>query len=112
MATEPSQVVKPQEPPPPGPLPDHDEDQWLFVEGFREGADGGWATGTFDAKRNKLTITTRDVTLFVIDVSRVPIDWQRPVILGIDGSNSELRRREADRLHVRRDAAGWTIDEP
>ena len=87
-------------------------DQWLFVEGARKNAPGGWATGSFDAKRNKLSIDTRDVDAFAVEIAKIPIDWDRVVILGIDGENAELRRRSAARLHFIRDKHGqWTIAE-
>jgi len=94
--------------------PDANEpDRWLWVETPREGTAGGWATGSFDPKRNKLDIRTKDVTRFVIDVGRIPIDWKRVVVLGIDGKNSELRRRDFTRLHFVLDAHGqWVIHEP
>ncbi len=90
-----------------------DEPQrWLTVEAQREGTQGGWATGSFDPKRNKITIRTNDVTRFAVDVARIAIDWERPVILGIDGRNSELRRREVTYLHFRRgDGRGWVVEE-
>ena len=103
------------EPPPPVRLPDDAdaEDRWLFVEKAKDGARGGWATGSFDQQKNKLDIHTRDVRQFVIDVSRIRIDWQRLVVLSIDGKNSELRRRDFSLLHFRLDDHGqWVVVEP
>ncbi len=88
-------------------------DRWLFVEKMREGAAGGWATGSFDRTRNKLEIKTRDVGQFALHLDRVPINWDKLVVLSIDGKNSELRRRESSRLHIQLDDYGqWRVIEP
>ena len=103
------------EPPPAIQVPDDEDtaDRWLFVEKAKDGTPGGWATGAFDRQKNKLDIHTRDVRQFVIDASRIPIDWQRLVVLGIDGKNSELRRRDFSFLHFRLDEHGqWIVVEP
>ena len=89
-----------------------DPARWLWVEKGRDGADGAWATGSFDSKRNKLSIKARDVRRFTIDVARIPIDWERLVILSINGRNSELRRRNHTLLHFVLDEYGrWTVAE-
>ncbi len=90
-----------------------DPERWLSVESVRDGAAGAWATGDFDADRNKLDIRTRDVERFAVDTGRVAIDWERPVILGINGRNSELRRRDFRVYHfVRDDHGSWIVLEP
>jgi hypothetical protein len=102
-------------PPPPIPLPDDPDaaDRWLFVEKAKDGSPGGWATGAFDRQKNKLDIHTRDVRQFAIDVERIAIDWQRLVVLSIDGKNSELRKRDVSLLHFRLDDHGqWVVMEP
>lgn len=76
-----------------GPDP-KDKDRWLFVDEIKEDAQGGWADGGFDVKRNKLTIETHDVAGFAVDFGKIPIDWDRLVVLRIDGFNSEFRRRK------------------
>lgn len=86
--------------------------KWLFVETVRDGAPGAWATGDFDAQRNKLIIKTKDVDQFAIDTSRVRINWKRLVILGIDGRNTELRKRDFAVYHFKRDKhARWVVIE-
>jgi len=97
------------------PLPDDPDaaDRWLFVEKAKGDAPGGWATGAFDRGKNKLDVRTRDVRQFAIDVERVAIDWQRLVVIGIDGKNSELRKRDVSILHFRLDDHGqWVVVEP
>ena len=105
--------------PPPEPLPVvwpvvlDDPDRWLTVEGVREGEEGAWATGSFDPKRNKLDIRTHGARKFAINTSRVRINWERLVILGIDGANSELRRRDFRVYHFELDDHGrWVVLEP
>lgn len=103
----------PEAPAPRVPLPVHDEHQWLFVEAIHPEAPVGWATASFDRDRNKLSVTTRDVTRFAVNTALTPIDWDRRVILSIDGKNSQLRRRDVSVLHVERDDYGeWQILEP
>jgi hypothetical protein len=92
---------------------DEDVNRWLFVEKARDEAKGGWATGAFDPARNKIEVRTRDVTRFGLFLDRVPIDWEKLVVLSIDGKNSELRRRPRDRLRLELDEHGqWTVIEP
>ena len=71
-----------------------DPDRWLEVRKIRGDAPGAWATGSFDASRNKLNIETHDVAEFTIDTARIPIRWDRLVIIRIDGLNSELVKRD------------------
>ena len=102
-------------PPPRIPLPDDTAaaDRWLFVEKAKDDAPGGWATAAFDRQKNKLDVRTRDVRQFAIDVERIAIDWQRLVVIAIDGKNSELRRRDVTLLHFRLDEHGqWVVMEP
>ncbi len=88
-------------------------DRWLFVEAVKKDAVGGWATGSFDAGRNKLDIRTHDVRAFAIDVGRIPIRWERLVILSINGLKSELCRRDYALLHFALDDHGqWVVIEP
>ena len=90
-----------------------DAGQWLFVQKVAEKAKGGWATGLFDAERNKLRITTSDVEEFAVDTGRIQIDWKKLVVLSIDGRNSELRKRDVAILHFVREPHGeWIIREP
>jgi hypothetical protein len=90
-----------------------DADRWLFVQKVADKAKGGWATGSFDADRNKLSITTSDVAEFALDTSRVAINWKKLVVLSIDGKNSELRKRNYDILQFTRTPHGeWTVREP
>jgi len=123
-ADETSTVKSPQgqsqpQPPEPPPtrvdinVPIDDPDRWLFVEKNAERSQGGWATGSFDPERNKLSIHTKDVEQFAIDTSRIRIDWKRLVILGIDGKNSELRKRDFELYHfMLNDHGAWVVVEP
>jgi len=92
------------------PVVGDDLDRWLFVVQAKKDTKGAWATGSFDAGRNKLTIRTGDVQRFMLHISRIKIDWAKPVILNLDGVNTELRRRESPELHFNRDNHGvWTV---
>jgi hypothetical protein len=105
----PKPVSSPEEPLPPV----DDAERWLVVEKADSRAVGAWATGSFDPERNKLTIVTEHVRQFSIDTGRIPIDWDRLVVLRINGSNSELRKRDYPVLHIARDEHGrWVVLEP
>jgi len=89
------------------------EATWLRAEAVDEEADAGWVTGDFIVDRNKIEIKTRDVTQFSINVALLPIDWSRLVVLGINGRNSELRKRDFDIYHIAKDDKGmWVVLEP
>lgn len=95
------------------PIPADDSGRWLFVQKVAPKARGGWATGSFDADRNKLSIETSDVEEFALDTSGVAINWKKLVVLSIDGKNSELRKRDFDILHFTRTPHGeWVVREP
>jgi hypothetical protein len=90
-----------------------DRTRWYYAEQYDREAELDSFQATFDRKRNKIDVQTHGVTQFTIDTSRIPIDWERLVILGIDGRNSELRRRDFDLLRFRRDKYGqWMVLEP
>ncbi len=90
-----------------------ERDRWLTVLRARDDSEGAWATGSFDPKRNRLTIRMRDVQRFIIDTSRIPIDWERVVILSINNRNTELRKRDYPVLHfVRDEHAQWVVADP
>ena len=94
-------------------VPIDDSDRWLFVQKVAGKAKGGWATGSFDADRNKLSVQTSDVAEFALDTSRVKINWKKLVVLSIDSKNSELRKRDFDILHFTRTPHGeWIVREP
>lgn len=87
-----------------------ERDRWLYVRRIRGQARGAWATGRFDRARNKIDIRTHDVDAFAIETSRIPVNWNRPVVLGIDGSNCELKRREQSLILFEIDSYGaWIV---
>jgi hypothetical protein len=87
-----------------------DPDQWLFVEEVRGDARGGWATGTFDQERNRLTINTHDVARFAVHVEQLNINWERLVVIRMDGVNTELRKRDFAVYHFVLDEYGrWNV---
>ncbi|MEK6676359.1 MAG: hypothetical protein AABZ47_11980 [Planctomycetota bacterium] len=95
-------------------LPDPNvSDHWLRVLAVQKNAPGAYAKGSFDRDRNRIEIRTRDVMTFAVDISKIKIDWSRPVVIRIDGVSSELRRREHPVLHFHWDEHGaWTVVEP
>ncbi|MCH7704710.1 MAG: hypothetical protein IIB61_06330 [Planctomycetes bacterium] len=89
-----------------------DPTRWIYAEKVRGDADGGSVTGTFHKSSNKIEIHTRDVERFSIDTSKIEIDWTRRVILGINGSNTGLGRREHPIIRFALDDYGkWVVVE-
>lgn len=89
-----------------------ERDRWLFVREIKGEAKGAWATGDFNRERNKIDIRTHDVSAFAIETSRMSVNWNRPVVLGIDGSNSELKRRDESLILFEIDKYGaWVVRE-
>ena len=95
-------------------LPREDDgDQWLLVETVADDAEGGVATGSFDPVGNQIRIRTEDVKGFSLDTGRLAIDWDRLVVIRINGVGSELRKRDYEVLHFVRDKHGrWEVAEP
>ena len=89
-----------------------DPTRWVYAEKVRGDADGGSVTGTFHKSSNKIEIHTRDLERFSIDTSKIEIDWTRRVILGINGSNTGLGRREHPIIRFALDDYGkWVVVE-
>ena len=90
-----------------------DFERWLSVVAIKDGAPGAWATGSFKVKRNRLDIRTKDVQTFTLDTSRIPIRWDKPVVMNINGRTGELRRRDYSILRFALDGRGdWLVVEP
>jgi hypothetical protein len=115
-STQVSPTPRPQDSVPASPpvvrLDRNDSDDWLFIEKVRPDTPDGWAKGTFNKKRNRITVETHGALGFAIDIERIPIDWERLVVIRIDGKNSELRKRNYSRYHFQRDEYGrWIVAE-
>ncbi len=94
-------------------VPEHATPPWLAVLAASKTAPGGWATASFDAKRNRITIDTNDVEAFSIDTSRLTVRWDRLVIVRINGRNAELVRRKNPVIRFERDAhRQWVAAKP
>lgn len=98
----------------PKPLPPEPDDgtRWLFAEAASDNSKGGWIEGSFDASKNKIEIRTKDTARFRIDTSRMGINWDKLVVMNIDGKGAELRRRENPIIQFEHDGAGhWKVVE-
>lgn len=84
--------------------------RWLYVARAANNEPTPSVTGTFDAARNKIEIRTKGVREFVLDTEQIDIDWNRLVILAINGRNSELRHYDFTRLRFAFDpSSGWHV---
>ena len=94
------------------PLQVADSSSWLFAQTPRAGAPGGWITGSFDPAKNRIEIQLQDLKRFTLHVARIPINWDRLVILRLNGHNTELRRREQSLYHFELTPnGGWQVRE-
>lgn len=60
----------------------------------------------------KLIIDTANVSRFTLDLSRVTLNWDRRIVLRIDGFNRELTRKNYPILKYRRTSTGgWRLEE-
>jgi hypothetical protein len=85
---------------------------WLRIESIRDSAMGAWGTGDFLAEQNKIVIDTENVDQFTINLSKLRLNWNRRVILRIDGHSSELTPKRRPILRLRRSpAGGWKVVE-
>ena len=88
------------------------QDGWLRIEAIRSDAPGAWATGRF-VFDNKIIIETEDVEQFSIDLSQIRINWNRRVILRINGYSSELTKKRRPLVHLRCSPTGsWEVVKP
>lgn len=112
-----TEATKPETPPPaPEPVKAeshfHSSAEWVEIVALTDGATRGDIEAVFDEGRNKFTIDAEGVSEFLLDVCRVKVNWTRPVILKIDGRNSELRKRDYCRLRMRMVGRGaWEVVE-
>ncbi len=87
--------------------------RWVYPLQYKKGSTGGLVRGSFDPKRNKIMIDTQDVKRFRIDMTKLSINWDRLVIIRLNGKSSELRRRDSDVIDFEIDKYGnWVVFEP
>lgn len=101
---------------PPPPLPaspsENRTKRWLYAEQFVAGTKDGFVEGDFSAQRNRLTIKTHAVTRFALDTRYIAVDWDKLVVIQINGHNSELKRRDDPVLHFVLDKYHqWVVEE-
>lgn len=86
--------------------------RWLYAEQFAAGTIDGFVEGDFSAKRNRIAVKTHSVTRFAVDTRHIGIDWDKLVVIRINGHNSELKRRDDPVLHFVLDRYNqWVVEE-
>ncbi len=115
-------AIPAEQPAPPPEDPDHAEVRmatltdpqfgWLRIEGIRDSAVGAWATGSFLSDRNKIVIETENADQFTINLAKLRLNWNKRVILRINGHSSELTKKRDPLLRLHRSPAGsWDVVE-
>jgi len=83
---------------------------WVRIESLREGAEVGWATSSIDSNANAIVIETEGARGLVLDLSNIHVDWNRRVILRIDGQGSQLLHGKSQVKHLEVSPAGrWRV---
>jgi hypothetical protein len=97
------------EPPPPIDIPvgGHGRlfDGWMQIDRSEDSAIRAWAEGrTMDD--DALIIETQNVGRFHLDLGQIRLNWQRRILLRIDGFNRELSRPDRSRITYQKTATG------
>lgn len=83
---------------------------WLRIDQLYDGVDGGWVTGDVNKSRNRIIIETNDIRRFSIDVSTLPIRWDRLVVLSINDQTMELTRKRRPLVSFQQTpTGGWDV---
>ena len=89
---------------------DDQQKGWLRIEKLQPDVEGGWATGDFDEKRNRISLVTQNVVEFSVDRRELPIRWDRRVLLRINAQSMELARKDRPKIRFRQSPSGaWDI---
>ena len=87
-----------------------EEAGWLRIELLREDAAVGWATGSIHAGSNSIVIVTEGAKRIELDLSEIQVDWNRRVILRLDGQASQLLHGKTQIKHFEVTPAGrWRV---
>ena len=87
------------------------ESGWVTILSRTESGDHGWIEGEIQAGE-KLTINTENTNRFRLDLTRLHLDWEKGIVLRLDGSNSELtRKRWPAMVFGRTPSGGWVVED-
>ena len=85
------------------------QDGWLVIDDVSDQDRTTWVEGRVE-DGEKLVIDTENVERFQLDLSRVKLDWDKRIVLRIDGFNRELTRKNFPRLNYERTSTGgWRL---
>lgn len=109
----PSQPPAPTPPPPPMPRIDEMSaglrNGWLMIDEVSDRDHTAWVEGRVE-DGEKLVIDTENIERFQLDLSRIRLDWDKRIVLRIDGFNRELTRKNFPHLNYERTSTGgWRL---
>ena len=118
-AIEPSESAdsKPPEEDPPLPPPLHFDrvppvpiqTGWAVLTEKADTKARAWIEGSI-VSGDRLTINTENVRRFTLDLTRLRLNWQKRIVLRMDGFNSQLTKKRWPKLSFVRTAAGaWDV---
>ena len=100
-------------PPPPIDLPLLEpsplREGWLVIEERADARQWAWVEGSIVGD-DKCVLDTSNIRRFQLDLSRLRLNWDRPIVLRIDGFNSQLTRKRWPVLDFLRTPSGaWIV---
>jgi hypothetical protein len=108
-ATQPAEVVR-SAADERGPSPLDSHRGWLRIDQLYDDVEGGWVTGDVDKSRNRIIIETNNTRRFSIDLSALPIRWDRLVVLRINDQTMELTRKQRSMVSFQQTpTGGWDV---
>lgn len=85
------------------------DEGWLTIDDVSDRDHTAWAEGRVD-DGEKLVINTENIERFQLDLSKVKLDWDKRIVLRIDGFNRELTRKNFPHLNYERTSTGgWRL---
>ena len=83
-------------------------DGFLVIESADDTGNRAWIEGSVIGD-DRIVIQTNNVLQFRLDIGEVRINWDKRIVLRIDGYNSELTRKRWPRFSLIRTSTGaWT----
>jgi len=112
--TPPESPVVASEPPPPAAntVSTKPEGKWLTIERREIESLGASARGEV-TDSHRLEIRTDNVDQFSVDLSEIPLDWNKRIVLRVNTQTMELTKKKHPLVHFRRTPTGdWVVVPP
>ena len=82
---------------------------WLVIKEKADARQRAWVEGSIVGD-DKCVLDTSNIRRFRLDLARLRLNWEKRIVLRIDGFNSELTRKRWPVLHFLRTSSGaWIV---